>query len=62
VPSDRSKFLVKLAQRLATEAVLGDGSVARAIVSTQREFFRPPTDAETKPPHFSFRDMGEPIK
>lgn len=42
LPADRSAFLVALAQLLGSETEIGDGTVARAIRSLQREFRTPP--------------------
>jgi hypothetical protein len=42
LPADRDAFLRALAQLLGGEAEIGDGTVARAIRSLQREFWRPP--------------------
>lgn len=42
LPIDRSAFLVALANVLSNETEIGDGTVARAIRSLQREFWQPP--------------------
>jgi hypothetical protein len=42
LPVDRDAFLRALVQLLGGEAEIGDGTVARAIRSLQREFWRPP--------------------
>lgn len=60
LPPDRDAFLRALAALLASEPQpLGDGTVARAIRSLQREFWRPPKIAGTtthRPP------VGPPIE
>jgi hypothetical protein len=50
LPADRSAFLVALAQLLSSETTIGDGTVARAIRSLQREFWRPPMNAGNSAP------------
>ena len=53
LPPDRSAFLVALAQLLGSASEIGDGTVARAIRSLQREFWRPPlnpTNSAPRPP------------
>lgn len=50
LPPDRSAFLVALAQLLASETEIGDGTVARAIRSLQREFWRPPVNTNHNAP------------
>lgn len=50
LPADRSAFLVALAQLLGGETEIGDGTVARAIRSLQREFWRPPVNAAHNAP------------
>lgn len=50
LPPDRSAFLVALAQLLGSEREIGDGTVARAIRSLQREFWRPPVNAGNSAP------------
>ena len=41
-PNVRGAFLEAMAQVLAAQPELGDGSVGRAIAATQRAFFDPP--------------------
>ena len=41
-PHVRGAFLEAMAQVLAAQPELGDGSVGRAIAATQRAFFDPP--------------------
>ena len=50
LPADRSAFLVALAQLLSSETTIGDGTVARAIRSLQREFWRPPLNPTNSAP------------
>jgi hypothetical protein len=50
LPVDRSAFLVALANVLRGETEIGDGTVARAIRSLQREFWRPPLNTNTSAP------------
>ncbi len=42
LPCDRDAFLRALANVLGSETEIGDGTVARAIRSLQREFWQPP--------------------
>jgi hypothetical protein len=44
LPRDRGPFLEALAQALAAQPVIGDGTVHRAIAATQRQFFSPPDE------------------
>ena len=50
LPPDRDAFLRALAQLLQGEAEIGDGTVARAIRSLQREFWQPPVNAGNSAP------------
>jgi hypothetical protein len=60
LPVDRGAFLVALANVLRDEPQpLGDGTVARAIRSLQREFRQPPAVTEQEPR--SRRVVGEPL-
>lgn len=53
LPVDRSAFLAALAQLLGNETTIGDGTVARAIRSLQREFWQPPLNpSNTAPRHY----------
>ena len=49
-PSERVAFMAALAELLASRRLsLGDGELGRTLRSLQREYFRPPTDLETRP-------------
>lgn len=61
LPPDRLAFLAALADRLRGEAIVGDGSIARAIRELQRQFFRPPR-GEAHAPKISIRDPGPAIE
>lgn len=50
LPTDRSAFLVALANLLRNEATIGDGTVHRAIRSLQREFWQPPLNPNHSAP------------
>jgi hypothetical protein len=45
LPRDRGPFLEALAQALAAQPLIGDGTVHRAIADTQRCFFEPPQES-----------------
>jgi hypothetical protein len=60
LPADRSAFLVAVANYLANEPVIGDGTVARAIRSLQREFFKPPVISGNEAPRHNSK-VGAPI-
>ncbi len=50
LPADRAAFLFALAELLRSEAVIGDGTINRAIRSLQREFWRPPINPANNAP------------
>jgi hypothetical protein len=50
-PSDRDPFLAAVAAELAGQAMIGDGSVGRAIRSAQARFPHPEPDPQ--PPRWS---------
>jgi hypothetical protein len=47
-PSDRHKFLQRLVELLYEQGEIGDGAVARAARTAQKQFFAPPTDTGYK--------------
>jgi hypothetical protein len=49
-PNDRGAFLEAVAQVLQGQAVIGDGTVHRAIAATQRAHFDPPWSPELHAP------------
>jgi hypothetical protein len=59
VPADRDQFLRALADALRDEPELGDGVVARAIRSLQRQYFRPPEIPREMVQH---RRVGSPLE
>ena len=63
LPPDRPAFLSALADRLRGEAIVGDGSIGRAIRELQRQYLRPPlkTEAHAAKHEFSgfFRRRGD---
>jgi hypothetical protein len=50
-PADRSQFLQALADALRHEAVIGDGTLDRAIRYVIRPYFRPPVVRHDTPEH-----------
>jgi hypothetical protein len=51
-PIDRAQFLRALADALRSEpGEIGDGTVAKAIRSLQRQYFRPPTSTSGPQSH-----------